>query len=248
MIASTGLNKRQLGDWMARARKEMKAKSSKPLTIDNRLALTSSLCKSTNDDKLILESSNQTTEPVQESHSNTLLTASKSNAEGTLSDRPETSNQPTSLGQDRRKEPNPSATLQSKKLTPEDKLYLSNWLSGHSAKPYPTREEKDAMMSLLDILDERKLEGWFCRARKKLKKHHNSFDRDPKSQASKSTNSLRPLIPGAGGVVDSIVQSSSMPEVMLWSDNDDVDKGDLGDKADKVDHDLNQTVKMGDGF
>ena len=60
-------------------------------------------------------------------------------------------------------------------LTPVAKTCLSRWLSDHSENPYPTRGEKDTMMSLLDI-DKGKLEGWFRRARKKLKKPHNATD------------------------------------------------------------------------
>ena len=69
----------------------------------------------------------------------------------------------------------PSTNLHSTDLTPVAKTCLSRWLSDHSENPYPTRGEKDTMMSLLGI-DKGKLEGWFRRARKKLKKSHNATD------------------------------------------------------------------------
>lgn len=102
------------------------------------------------------------------------------------------------------------SSLQSKGLTQEAKNYLSRWLSEHSANPYPTREEKDAMMTILGISSERQLEGWFCRARKQKKKNSNSTDQDPQSQVPnqasteiETTNSLRPPDNGAFGYIDS---------------------------------------------
>ncbi|KAL7554514.1 hypothetical protein ACHAWF_017971 [Thalassiosira exigua] len=55
-------------------------------------------------------------------------------------------------------------------LSEKAKSYLTGWLSEHSSNPYPTREEKNSMMFMFGIQDERKLEGWFCRARKKQRK------------------------------------------------------------------------------
>lgn len=104
------------------------------------------------------------------------------------------------------------SSLQSKGLTQEAKNYLSRWLSEHSGNPYPTREEKDAMMTLLGISSERQLEGWFCRVRKQKKKNSNSTDQDPQSQVPnqasteithETTNSLRPPNNGAFGDIDS---------------------------------------------
>ena len=65
----------------------------------------------------------------------------------------------------------PSATLsssQNKGLTEEAKNQLERWLLEHKSHPYPNRDEKDEMMIRLSITDARKLEGWFCRARKRL--------------------------------------------------------------------------------
>ncbi|KAL9185841.1 hypothetical protein ACHAXT_003618 [Thalassiosira profunda] len=54
-------------------------------------------------------------------------------------------------------------------LSHEAKRYLSGWLSERTHNPYPTKKEKGALMMELGITDENKLEGWFCRARKKLR-------------------------------------------------------------------------------
>jgi len=64
-----------------------------------------------------------------------------------------------------------------KGLTDEAKRYLKSWLSEHSSNPYPSREEKNTMLSCLGIENARgakMLEGWFCRARKKMKQSSSS--------------------------------------------------------------------------
>lgn len=53
-----------------------------------------------------------------------------------------------------------SSTSPSKGLTEEAKSYLTRWLTEHSSNPYPSREEKNSMISLLGIGDAKKLEGW----------------------------------------------------------------------------------------
>jgi hypothetical protein len=67
-----------------------------------------------------------------------------------------------------------SSSSTPKGLTEEAKAYLSRWMSEHSWNPYPTREEKVAMMRHLEIPDEKKLDGWFCRARKRHMKNGSS--------------------------------------------------------------------------
>lgn len=62
-------------------------------------------------------------------------------------------------------------------LTDEAKRHLSLWMMEHAHNPYPTRKEKDAMMKTLGVVDERKLEGWFCRARKRLKERKAEANR-----------------------------------------------------------------------
>jgi hypothetical protein len=64
-----------------------------------------------------------------------------------------------------------------KGLTEEAKTYLSRWMSEHSQKPYPTKEEKAAMMRLLGISDDKKLDGWFTRAR--LRRKYNGSSNNP---------------------------------------------------------------------
>eukprot|EP00571_Detonula_confervacea_P014493 CAMPEP_0172307760 /NCGR_PEP_ID=MMETSP1058-20130122/8537_1 /TAXON_ID=83371 /ORGANISM="Detonula confervacea, Strain CCMP 353" /LENGTH=3131 /DNA_ID=CAMNT_0013020015 /DNA_START=168 /DNA_END=9563 /DNA_ORIENTATION=+ len=71
-------------------------------------------------------------------------------------------------------------------LSEEAKTYLARWLSEHSSNPYPSKEEKNAMISLLGIGDARKLEGWFCRARKRQKLKSSSNNPDQKSVGFKS--------------------------------------------------------------
>jgi hypothetical protein len=73
-----------------------------------------------------------------------------------------------------------SSSSPPKGLTEYAKNYLSRWMSEHSLKPYPTREEKGAMMRHLGISDEKKLDGWFCRARKRQMKNGLSSNPDPK--------------------------------------------------------------------
>ena len=71
----------------------------------------------------------------------------------------------------------PSATPsspQNKGLTEEAKSQLERWLLEHKSHPYPNRDVKDEMMKRLGITDARKLEGWFCRARKRLKRDESS--------------------------------------------------------------------------
>lgn len=105
--------------------------------------------------------------------------------------------------------PTASSSPPSKKplgLTEEAKRHLSRWLSEHVSNPYPSREEKDAMMSLLGILDERKLEGWFCRARKRLKESKQKSSSLPgtnqavpiRSQASQSLKSSEHVLHPSG--------------------------------------------------
>jgi hypothetical protein len=74
-----------------------------------------------------------------------------------------------------------SSTSPPKGLTEDAKNYLSRWMSEHSLKPYPTRVEKVAMMRHLGISDEKKLDGWFCRARKRQMKNGLSNKPDPKT-------------------------------------------------------------------
>merc|ERR1719221_784409 len=58
-------------------------------------------------------------------------------------------------------------------LTEEAKRYLLNWLEENKSHPYPSRKQKDEMVELLKLEDDRKLEGWFCRARKKIQQKHD---------------------------------------------------------------------------
>lgn len=74
-----------------------------------------------------------------------------------------------------------SSSSPPKGLTEYAKNYLSRWMSEHSLKPYPTREEKGAMMCHLGIVNEKKLDGWFCRARKRQMKNDVSNNPDPKT-------------------------------------------------------------------
>jgi hypothetical protein len=67
-------------------------------------------------------------------------------------------------------------------LTKEAKAYLSRWMSEHSQKP--TKDEKAAMMCLLGISDERKLDGWFKRERMR-RKHIGSSNKPAKDDKVK---------------------------------------------------------------
>jgi hypothetical protein len=78
-----------------------------------------------------------------------------------------------------------SSSSPTKGLTEEAKTYLLRWMSEHSLNPYPTKEEKLAMMCHLGISDEKKLEGWFCRARKRQWKKSRSNNPDQKTNESK---------------------------------------------------------------
>ena len=53
-------------------------------------------------------------------------------------------------------------------LSDQAKAYLTKWLNEHKAHPYPSRQKKDEMCNLLRISDPFQLDGWLCRARKKL--------------------------------------------------------------------------------
>eukprot|EP00956_Cyclotella_meneghiniana_P044001 scaffold297274_cov50-Cyclotella_meneghiniana.AAC.1 len=65
----------------------------------------------------------------------------------------------------------PSQSKSSVGLSQEAKRHLSRWINLHRSHPYPDKGEKDKMLKDLGLgpSDLRKLEGWFSRARKKLK-------------------------------------------------------------------------------
>ncbi|KAL7476978.1 hypothetical protein ACHAW6_002803 [Cyclotella cf. meneghiniana] len=58
----------------------------------------------------------------------------------------------------------PRPTAASKPLPPSTVDYLNDWLTRHSSNPYPTRTQKDALMTATG-LDNEKLSKWFKRAR-----------------------------------------------------------------------------------
>jgi hypothetical protein len=201
LIQATGIDKKRLEGWFFRARKKIKNQES--LNVINE----------TTETNVTIESSASGSEMTllndHNPHVGPLASLPTSNFSVPLESElftPQTSdvtaNHESDLGSN------------SKGLTQEAKNYLSRWLSEHAANPYPSREEKDAMMSQLGISNERKLEGWFCRARKHQKKQHdNSIGQDQKNQKSEesthmSTDSERPPSGGAGGHIDSINQMS----------------------------------------
>jgi hypothetical protein len=91
-----------------------------------------------------------------------------------------------------------SSSSPSKGLTDEAKTYLSRWMSERSQNPYPTKEEKIALMRHLGISDEKKLDGWFCRARKRQIKNgssNNSAKDDKSKEVFNQGNNSNALLP-----------------------------------------------------
>jgi hypothetical protein len=78
----------------------------------------------------------------------------------------------------------PSSSSPKIGFTEEAKTHLSRWMSERSQNPYPTKEEKVAMMRHLGISDEKKLDGWFCRARKRQLKNNGSSNNPAKDDKS----------------------------------------------------------------
>lgn len=88
--------------------------------------------------------------------------------------------------------PTASSNSSAKGLTEEAKAYLTRWLSEHSSHPYPTRQEKNSFLTLLGITEEKKLDGFLSRGRKKLKNEE---------EAKKSASSENVLKPSGQGAV-----------------------------------------------
>ncbi|KAL7473776.1 hypothetical protein ACHAXS_014443 [Conticribra weissflogii] len=61
---------------------------------------------------------------------------------------------------------------QEKGLPKPAKLYLEQWISipEHAAYPYPSREEKDKIIAQFAIEDKKQLDAWFSNARRNMKK------------------------------------------------------------------------------
>ena len=139
LSVGTGMSKKQVSDWLSNARKKLSKKS---------------LAVKAENPKSGTTISNHHVAPLQDS----LL-------QGSPSVPSVTSASTESLSPS--ESPNASSSATPNGLTEEAKTYLSQWLTEHSSKPYPSKEEKELMMRHLGITDVRKLEGWFTRARKR---------------------------------------------------------------------------------
>jgi len=86
------------------------------------------------------------------------------------------------------------SVFQEKGLPKSAKLYLEQWISipEHAAYPYPSREEKDAIISQFAIEDKRQLDAWFSNARRNMKKKME------KSTSTSSTVTIEKLEPQSG--------------------------------------------------
>lgn len=229
IIAATGIDKKRLEGWFFRARKKIKKQESiksnenttthvmvEPSALEDKERVNEqnapagsltrqNMCEASTDGQAIsVNAASQSFSSSPESL-NSHMNASKKDAatsNGDVSEVP---------------------SLQCKGLTSEAKDYLSRWLSEHSANPYPTREEKNVMKEFLGISNERKLEGWFCRARKHQKRNDTSEDQDSKGLESKkknnhcSTESIRTPGLDASGSVDSTSQESDFGPLALSS-------------------------------
>ena len=192
IMASTGLNKRQLSDWLAKARKKHKhqtgtitnntvhGNSAIPPHVDRSPAIvkdsvfqlkgmTPSVAQSSIGTKSNVASADQkaTTLVAQSSivtKGNIASADQKATTQLIIPGIPKSSallKAPVA----------PSQSKSSVGLSEEAKLYLSRWINLHRSHPFPDKGEKDKMLKDLGLGpgDLRKLDGWFSRARKKLK-------------------------------------------------------------------------------
>ena len=203
IMASTGLNKRQLSDWLSKARK----KHANTIAGTTSANASKTLPKAdSNSDKLEnlllqLKGTLPTTAQISQGQSNVNAKASVIPAvqtgqsfggntipvvvakkSGTPSkDKPKFAATPS---------PNNNSTIG---LSEDAKRYLEKWIQEHKHNPFPARDQKERMMKDLGLGpdDLRKLDGWFSRARKKLKNDPTA----PKFYANK-------IVPGKPSPVD----------------------------------------------
>jgi len=191
IMSATGLNKRQLSDWLAKARKKQKKRAR--LSSENHVDVSA-----TSAEKKDIPKANADSEKLED-----LLLQLKgclplaSQSSGDLMNDTTGSDTVSSIGHETITElvseaipsttplkssmtpidtdsPNKSANLG---LSDEAKRYLWKWIQSHKSNPFPSKAEKEKMMEDLGIgHDEiRKLEGWFSRARKRLKKESDTL-------------------------------------------------------------------------
>ena len=170
IMASTGLNKRQLSDWLAKARKKHKHQTD--TTSKNSDHGNTAIQPHVNNSPALVK------DPVLElkdamplgaqssivSKSNIVSADQKVTTQVIIPGIPKSSALLKAS----------TASSQSKSsvgLSEEAKVYLSRWINLHRSHPFPDKREKDKMLKDLGLVpsDLRKLDGWFSRARKKLK-------------------------------------------------------------------------------
>ena len=209
IMADTGLSKRQIGDWMSRARKKMKAKE-----VEGSAESSVLIKESCNNSQSSVLPVTERTVPSNFQLLLDVTSLSMHQVAGTSAEQqPNTSagsKDPTQLetssavadhtnnggnidastpivetvyanmgssitditGSGQILPPSTSKTS----FTNEIKEYLWRWISSpeHSSKPYPSKSEKEKIMADTGIEDQRKLEAWFSRARKKMKEQLES--------------------------------------------------------------------------
>ncbi len=176
LIADTGLTKRQISDWMARSRKKLKTipitnkstNSKEPeLALTNDLAiLDSAHSNPANGKNLLLDLRNQIRMPGD-------IRTGKVDVEEDIfvspSTNPTSSNKPTSI----------------KDL----EIFLKTWLTSSEGNLFPTLAQKESII-LATGIDKKRLEGWFFRARKKIKKQESMSAVVVESSASEDKERL----------------------------------------------------------
>ncbi|KAL7488971.1 hypothetical protein ACHAW6_014562 [Cyclotella cf. meneghiniana] len=191
IMSATGLNKRQLSDWLAKARKKQKKRAR--LSSENPVDVSA-----TSAEKTYIPKANAESEKLEDlllqlkgclplasqssghllngtTGSDTVSSAGHKTVTEVRSEAiPSSTPLKSSMAQTDTDSPNKSANLG---LSDEAKNYLWKWIQSHKSNPFPSKAEKEKMMEDLGIgHDEiRKLEGWFSRARKRLKKESDTL-------------------------------------------------------------------------
>eukprot|EP00804_Cyclotella_cryptica_P023246 CCRYP_000433-RA/>CCRYP_000433-RA protein AED:0.02 eAED:0.02 QI:325/1/1/1/1/1/5/149/3140 len=190
IMSATGLNKRQLSDWLAKARKKQKKRaglsSENPdevgATSDAKSNVPKANAESEKLEDLLLQLKGYT--PLASQSSGDLMTGTTDgdNVSSVIQETvteviseaiPSRNPLKSSMKPTASDSPNKSANLG---LSDEAKSYLWKWIQTHKSNPFPSKAEKEKMMADLGLgHDEiRKLEGWFSRTRKRLKKENGT--------------------------------------------------------------------------
>jgi hypothetical protein len=186
MMSTTGLDKRQLSDWLAKTRKKKQKLQAEPSTpISDREMVVKAEVPPDKLEDISLLLKLKGTLPVEGRGSGDAGMANL--GDGNLNSvSAEPAVQEISGINSSNSPPKPPGTPPSIGLSDEAKVYLLKWIHANKSNPFPTKAAKEKMIKDLGLGhdDMRKIDGWFSRARKKLKKAEESpvFHRVPQTQ------------------------------------------------------------------